>query len=123
MIPQRLLVASGGPKNTNYQPRLFMRSALIGASLFAFTQLTIGQSIAKEELKVRISTDGACHFLDTSIPYAELGHRLRLMKLASNGLRIEIDEGVQQEVVDATLESVWRAGFKKIGYVSNEIFR
>jgi biopolymer transport protein ExbD len=107
----------------NYEPGWLTRCALIGAFLVAFAPLAMGQRAAGDELKVRISTDGTCNFLDTSIPCAGLGDRLKSMKLANNGLHIEIDDGVQQEVVDATFESLWRAGFKKIGYVSNEIFR
>ena len=102
---------------------LATRIPLAAMLILGFAQLAMGQRAAEDELKIRISTDGMCHFLDTSIQCVGLGNRLKSMKLGKRGLQLEIDDGVKQEVVETTYKSLWRAGFKKVGYVSNEIFR
>ena len=102
---------------------LAMLMPLTAMLILGFAQLAMGQRATEDELKIRISTGGICHFLDTSIPCVGLGDRLKSMKLEKRGLQLEIDDGVKQEAMEAAYKSLWRAGFKKVGYVSNEIFR
>jgi hypothetical protein len=104
--------------------RFPMRITLIATFLLAFAQLAVGQCPPKDALTVRVSADGICYFLETSTPCAQLGRYLSKHRAQFVEAQLEIDEPAKQEVVQATLKSLKRAGFKfkKYGCVSNEFF-
>jgi biopolymer transport protein ExbD len=69
---------------------------------------------------VRISADGACHFLDDSASCEQLGKYLLTKHLAQNGhLHITVDRASKYELVAATLKSLEGTGFK-VGFVNTE---
>jgi len=75
-----------------------------------------------EVLTIRISADGICHFLDSSVPCVDLGRHLLSKHLAQNGyVNIKVDKDSKYELVAATLESLQRAGIKrKLGFVNTD---
>lgn len=87
--------------------------------------MALGQIVPSEAsadaLTVRISADGVCHFLDTATACSELARYLLSKHLAQNGhIHITVDRAAKIDVVEATLKSLDRAGFKKVGFVNQD---
>jgi biopolymer transport protein ExbD len=102
-----------------------MRTTLIATCLLAIARSALGQSVAPDVnadvLTIRISSDGICHFLDTTKPCSELGQYLLSKHLARDGhIHIVVDRTSQYALVAATLKSLDRAGFKKVGFVNKD---
>jgi biopolymer transport protein ExbD len=102
-----------------------MRTALIATCLIAFAQFALGQSASPdanaEVLTIRISEDGVCHFLEVSTPCNQPGEYLLAKHLAENGhVHIAVDRTSKYELVAATLESLQRARFGKLGFVNTD---
>jgi biopolymer transport protein ExbD len=101
-----------------------MRTTLTATCLLAFAQFAMGQSASPdanaEVLTIRISEDGVCHVLEVSTPCDQLGPYLLTTHLAQkNGhVHIVVDRASKYELIAATLESLQRAGFGKIGFVN-----
>jgi biopolymer transport protein ExbD len=112
-------------QRTNSSFRFLMRTTFIATCLLVFTHFATGQSASPDAnadvLTIRISEDGVCHFLDASTPCDQLGQYLLTKHLAQNGhVHIAVDRTSKYELVAATLESLDRAGFNKVGFVNND---
>ena len=99
-----------------------MRNVLIATCLLAFAQFAMAQSASPDanmdDLTVRISEDGVCHFLDDSAPCEQLGKYLLTKHLAQNGhIHIAVDRASKYELVVATLKSLEGTGIK-VGFVN-----
>ena len=102
-----------------------MRTTLATTCLLALAQVAMGQSASSdanaEALTIRIAADGICHFLDTSTPCNNLGRYLLSKHLAQNGhVHVLVDRASKYQLVKATLKSLDRAGFKKVGFVNKD---
>jgi biopolymer transport protein ExbD len=102
-----------------------MRSTLIAVWLLGLAPPVMGQGassdVSAEALTIRISADGVCHFLDISTPCNDLGSYLLSKHLAQNGhVHILVDRTSKYELIKSTLESLDRAGFKKVGFVNKD---
>jgi biopolymer transport protein ExbD len=88
------------------------------------TQLAVAQAPSSGSvLRIKVSADGMCHFLDNTIACSQLGSRLLSIPKAKNAdLQFEVDPATKQVVLDTANDSLRRAGFKTIGYITNEFF-
>jgi len=104
--------------------RFLMRTTLTTILFHVFASMALGQSASSDAdgraLRVRISADGICYFLDTSAPCDMLGEFLLSNHLALNGhADIQVEKLSRYETVAATLESLRRAGFtEKVGFIN-----
>ena len=93
--------------------------------LLALAQMAKGQGVSSgmstEDLIIRVSADGVCHFLRASTACNELGSYLLSRHLAQNGdIEILVDRASKYELIVSTLESLERAGFKKVGFLNKD---
>jgi biopolymer transport protein ExbD len=101
-----------------------MRTTLTTIFRLVFASMALGQSTSSgadaRALRIRISADGICYFLDTSAPCDMLGEYLLSNHLALNGhVDIQVEKLSRYETVAATLESLRRAGFtEKVGFIN-----
>lgn len=103
--------------------RTFTSAILFALSSFAFSQGT-GSDADAGVPTIRISANGICYLLNTSTPCNEVGAYLLSKHLAANGhVHIVVDKASKYDLVTATLESLQKAGFGKIGFVNYDASR
>jgi biopolymer transport protein ExbD len=109
------------PASLNLIVRFQMRITLSTLSLIAFAQIAMCQSAPSDviaESTIRISADGICRVLDSSMPCVDVAQYLLSKHLAKNGhVHIVVDATSKYESVAAALKSLQSTGLK-IGFIN-----